>query len=65
MLAMYGKGMSQRDIQDTSQDIYGFDISHEAISSITDRVLEELEEWQNWPLKKLYTFLFVDCLYVT
>ncbi len=65
VLAMYGKGMSQRDIQETIEDIYGFEISHEAISSITDRVLEELEEWQNRPLKKRYTFVFVDCLYVT
>ncbi len=65
VLAMYGKGLSQRDISDTIEDIYGFEISHEAISSITDRVLDELEEWQNRPLKKLYTFVFVDCLYVT
>jgi len=65
VLAMYGKGMSQRDIMETIEDIYGFEISHETISNITDRVLEELEEWQNRPLKKLYTFMFVDCLYVT
>ena len=65
VLAMYAKGMSQRDIADTIEDIYGFDISHETISEITDSVLEQLEEWQNRPLKKFYTFLFVDCLYVT
>ena len=62
---MYAKGMSQRDIADTIEDIYGFEISHETISEITDSVLGQLEEWQNRPLKKFYTFLFVDCLYVT
>ena len=62
---MYAKGMSQRDIADTIEDIYGFEISHETISEITDSVLQQLEEWQNRPLKKFYTFLFVDCLYVT
>lgn len=56
--------MSQRDIADTIEDIYGFEISHETISEITDSVLEQLEEWQNRPLKRFYTFLFVDCLYV-
>lgn len=61
---MYAKGMSQRDIADTIEDIYGFEISHETISEITDSVLEQLEEWQNRPLQKFYTFLFVDCLYV-
>ena len=37
---MYAKGMSQRDIADTIEDIYGFEISHETISEITDSVLE-------------------------
>lgn len=65
VLAMYARGMSQRDIAETIEDIYGFEISHETISEITDCVLEELNEWQNRPLKKMYTFLFVDCMYVT
>ena len=62
---MYAKGLSQRDIADTIEDIYGFEISHETISEITDSVLQQLEEWQNRQLQKFYTFLFVDCLYVT
>ncbi len=65
VLSMYARGMSQRDIADTIEDIYGFEISHEAISDITDRVLDKVEEWQNRPLKKFYAFLFVDCLYVS
>ncbi len=65
VLSMYARGMSQRDIAETIEDIYGFEISHETISAITDRVVETAEEWQNRPLKKFYTFLFVDCLYVS
>lgn len=57
---MYAKGMSQRDIADTIEDIYGFEISHETISEITDSVLEQLEEWQNRLLQKFYTFLFEE-----
>ncbi len=64
VLSMYAKGMSQRDIADTIEDIYGFEISHETLSNITDRVIETAGEWQNRPLKKFYPFLFVDCLYV-
>ena len=64
VLSMYAKGMSQRDIADTIEEIYGFEISHETISTITDRVIDTAREWQNRPLKKFYTFLFVDCLYV-
>lgn len=65
ILAMYARGMSQRDISDTIEDIYGFSVSHEMVSDITDAVIQELEEWQNRPLKKCYAFLFVDCMYVT
>lgn len=39
VLSMYAKGMSQRDIADTIQDIYGFEISHETISNITDQII--------------------------
>ena len=65
VLSMYARGLSQRDIAETIEDIYGFEISYEMISNITGSVLKELEQWQNRPLKKLYAFLFVDCLYVT
>lgn len=64
VLSMYARGMSQRDIADTIEEIYGFEISHETISTITDRVIDVAREWQNRPLKPFYTFLFVDCLYV-
>ena len=57
--------MSQRDISKTIEDIYGFSISHEMVSDITDAILPKLEEWRNRPLKKCYAFLFVDCMYVT
>ena len=65
ILAMYAKGMSQRDIAETIEDIYGFEISHETVSQITDCILDKLDGWQNRPLKRMYTFLFADCMYVT
>lgn len=45
VLSLYSKGMSERDIADTVQDIYGFEISHETISNITDRVIQTAGEW--------------------
>lgn len=65
VLAMYGKGMSQRDIADIIDDIYGFRLSPQQISIITDSVIEEMTKWQERALKKMYTFMFVDCLYVS
>ena len=64
-LAMYARGMSQRDISKTIEDIYGFSVSHEMVSDITDQILPEVEKWQSRPLSKCYAFMFVDCMYVT
>ncbi|WP_436868720.1 transposase, partial [Mammaliicoccus sciuri] len=61
VISMYAKGMSQRGISSTIEDIYGFSVSHEMISDITDAVIPEMEEWQTRPLEKCYTFVFVDC----
>ncbi|GEN47206.1 IS256 family transposase [Alkalibacillus haloalkaliphilus] len=65
VLSMYAKGMSQRDISSTIEDIYGFSVSHDMISDITDAIFPELEEWQSRPLNNCYTFLFVDCMFTT
>lgn len=63
IVKMYARGMSMRDIAQTVEEAYGFSLSAEEISNITDKVLEHVEEWQTRPLKPFYTFLFVDCLY--
>ena len=63
VLAMYARGMSQRDISATIDDIYGFKLSQDKISSITDIILEDVKEWLHRPLKPIYTFVFVDCIY--
>lgn len=60
ILAMYAKGMSQRDIEDTLRDIYGSEVSQGLISRITDKILPEVNEWQNRPLDKIYPVVFFD-----
>lgn len=65
VISMYARGMSQRDISSTIEDIYGFSVSHDMVSDITDQVLPELEEWQTRPLNSCYAFVFVDCMYTT
>lgn len=64
VLKMYAIGMSQRDISDIIEDIYGFSISADTVSAITDRVYPLVDEWRNRPLKPCYVYLFVDCMYV-
>ena len=60
IMAMYAKGMSQRDIEDTIREIYGAEVSQGLVSKITDKILPEVNEWQNRPLEKIYPVVFFD-----
>ena len=63
VLSMYGRGQSQRDISTTIQEIYGFEMSHEKVSKITDKILPQISEFRNRALKSFYPFIFVDAMY--
>jgi len=60
ILAMYAKGMSQRDIEDNLREIYGCEIPQTLISKITDKILPEVNEWQNRPLESVYPVIYFD-----
>lgn len=49
IIAMYAKGMTTRQISDTIEDVYGFEVSEGIISDITDKLLPRIEDWQNQP----------------
>ena len=63
IISMYAKGMTTTDIQKHMESIYGLDFSKESISRITDKVLEKAKEWQNRPLSKIYSIIFLDALF--
>ena len=60
ILTMYAKGMSQRDIEETIQEIYGADVSQGMVSRITDKIMPAVNEWQNRPLESIYPVIFFD-----
>jgi putative transposase len=60
IIAMYAKGMSQRDIEDNIREIYGADVPQSLISRITDKILPEVNEWQNRPLESVYPIIYFD-----
>lgn len=64
VLSMYAKSMSDRDISDVINEIYGFSLCHETISHIVDRVQPRVIEWQNRRLDKVYPFVYMDALMV-
>jgi putative transposase len=60
IMAMYAKGMSQRDIEDNLREIYGAEVPQTLISKITDKILPEVNEWQNRPLESIYPIIYFD-----
>lgn len=42
IISMYAKGMTTRQISETIEDIYGFEVSEDMVSDITDKLLPEL-----------------------
>ena len=60
ILSLYGKGMTVRDIQAHVQELYDHEISRDLVSTITDGIIDEVKEWRNRPLEKLYPIVFID-----
>jgi transposase-like protein len=63
MLSMFALGMSYRDIRSHVQEMYGLEVSEAVISGVTDRLLPELEQWQQRPLEALYPFVWLDAIH--
>lgn len=62
ILALYAKGLSTRDIVDAFKEMYDADISAGLVSKVTERVIEQVHEWQNRPLDPLYPIVYLDCI---
>ena len=63
VIALYAKGMSTRDIEEQIQELYGISLSSEMVSKITDRIVLEIQEWQQRPLEVIYPFMFMDAIH--
>ncbi|PLY08337.1 MAG: IS256 family transposase [Arcobacter sp.] len=60
IVSLYAKGMSVRDIQLHLDDLYGYELSTETISNMTNKVLELAKDWQNRALDQMYPIIFMD-----
>ena len=60
IISLYAKGMSVSDIEQELQDIYGYRLSTSAISIVTDKVNQQVLDWQNRPLESVYCIVWMD-----
>ena len=63
IIGMYAKGLSTRQISEHIKDIYGFEVSEGFVSDVTDRLLPQIEEWQQRPLSEMYPVVFIDAVH--
>ena len=62
--SLYARGMTTREIEDHIREIYGMEISPQFVSRATEQVQEQIVDWQNRPLERVYPIVFVDGLRV-
>ena len=60
ILSLYAKGMSVSDISTHLDDLYGYQLSEQTISNITEAIMDKAKEWQNRPLEAIYPIIFMD-----
>ena len=63
ILSLYSKGVSYSDIKSHFEKLYGLEISDGQMSAITDRIIPEMENWRNRPLKSCYAIIWLDAHY--
>ena len=64
ILSMYALGMSTGDIRHHLKTLYEVEVSRSLISTITDRVIEDIQAWQTRPLERVYPIVFLDATFI-
>jgi transposase-like protein len=64
VISLSAKGLTHGEISAHLEEVYGAEVSKQAITTITDRVMEGMAEWQSRPLEPVYAVMFVDAIQV-
>jgi putative transposase len=64
VISLAAKGLTTGEICAHLAEVYGAEVSRQTISTITDKVMEGMVEWQNRPLDPVYPVLFIDAIHV-
>jgi transposase-like protein len=64
VLSLSAKGLTHGEISAHLAEVYGAEVSKQTISTITDKVMDGMAEWQNRPLDPVYPVVFIDAINV-
>lgn len=60
IIGMYSRGMTTRDIEEQVREMYGIDVSEGTISNVTNRLIDNIKQWQVRPLESVYFVVWMD-----
>jgi len=63
IIAMYGLGMSYKDMSFHLEDIYGISVSKGTLTAITDKIIHTVKEWQARQLESIYPIVWLDAIH--
>ena len=63
VISLYGKGLSYNDICEHLEELYGLTVSPATLTAITDRVMEDVKQWQNRTLESVYPLVWLDAIH--
>ncbi|GAA0907349.1 hypothetical protein GCM10009574_100240 [Streptomyces asiaticus] len=64
VISLTAKGLTTGEVQAHLAEVYGAEVSRQTISTITDKVLDGMAEWQSRPLDAVYPVIFIDAIHV-
>jgi transposase-like protein len=64
VISLAAKGLTTGEVQAHLAEVYGAEVLRQTISTITDKVLDGMAEWQNRPLDVVYPVVFIDAIHV-
>nr|WP_240721318.1 IS256 family transposase [Pseudarthrobacter sp. NamE5] len=64
VLSLTARGLTTGEIAAHFDEVYGATVSKDTISRITEKVSEEMAEWANRPLDRVYPVVFIDAIHV-
>lgn len=64
VLSLDAKGLTHGEISAHLAEVYGAEVSKQTITTITDKVMEGMAEWQSRPPDRVYPVVFVDAVNV-
>lgn len=64
VLSLTARGLTTGEVAAHFHGVYGGSVSKDMISRMTDKVFEEMTEWQNGPLGRVYPVVFIGAIVV-